>query len=281
MSKKDKIGDLSDPYRVKEGKRLKLEKYNPDDTGDYSGDDRKIRAEEQTKVLLERLFKLQERLYAGQQNSLLIVLQAMDAGGKDGTIKNVFRGLNPQGVRVTSFKVPSSEEAGHDFLWRVHKEAPARGMMAVFNRSHYEDVLVTRVHGLVKDKEAKRRFDHIRNFERLLLERGTLVVKFFLHISKEEQAQRLQARIDDPERRWKFSPSDLEERKLWDSYQSAFEDALSETSSVDAPWYVIPANHKWYRNLVIVDALVKALVDLGPQLPPEPAGVDFSSLRVV
>jgi len=220
-------------------------------------------------------------LYAEQKRSVLIVLQAMDAGGKDGTIKHVFRGLNPQGVRVTSFKVPSSEEAGHDFLWRIHKEAPSRGMMAVFNRSHYEDVLVTRVYGLVKDKEAQRRFDHIRNFERLLLERGTLVLKFFLHISKEEQAERLQARIDDPERRWKFSPADLEERKLWTEYHSAFEDALSETSSAQAPWFVIPANHKWYRNLVIVDALVAALEDLGPQLPPEPAGVDFSSLRVI
>jgi len=280
MSKKFKVGDISDPYRVREGKRLKLEKYDPDDVGDYSGDDGKVRAEQRTASQLAELFKLQERLYAGQQHSVLIVLQAMDAGGKDGTIKHVFRGLNPQGVRVTSFKVPSSEEAGHDFLWRVHKEAPARGMMAVFNRSHYEDVLVTRVHGLVKDKEAQRRFEHIRNFENLLLERGTLVLKFFLHISKDEQAKRLQARIDDPERRWKFSPADLEERKLWTEYHSAFEDALTETSSTQAPWFVVPANHKWYRNLVIVDALVAALEDLELELPPEPAGVDFAHLRV-
>ena len=211
---------------------------------------------------------LQERLYAEDERSLLIVLQALDAGGKDGTIKNVFRGLNPAGCKVVSFKVPSAEERSHDFLWRVHTKAPARGEVVVFNRSHYEDVLVVRVHDLVPESVWRPRFDLINAFEANLAAAGTRIVKLFLHISKEEQAERFQARLDDPSKRWKFRAGDLDERARWDDYIAAFEEAISRTSSEAAPWYVVPADRKWYRNWAVNRILVETLADMDPQYPP-------------
>ena len=218
-----------------------------------------------------RLGDLQERLYAEGQRSLLIVLQAMDAGGKDGTIKHVFRGVNPQGTTVTSFKKPTEEELSHDFLWRVHRAAPAQGMMAIFNRSHYEDVLIVRVHNLVAKAVWRGRYDHINAFEANLASAGTTVVKLFLHISKEEQADRLRSRLEKPDKRWKFRVEDLDERKHWDDYMEAFAEAIERTSTQAAPWYVIPADRKWYRNWAVSHVVIDALAAMDPQFP-EPEG---------
>jgi PPK2 family polyphosphate:nucleotide phosphotransferase len=206
-----------------------------------------------------RLRELQELLYAAQQHSVLIVLQATDTGGKDGTIEHVMSGVNPQGCHVVSFKRPTEEDLLHDFLWRIHPHTPARGMMAIFNRSHYEDVLITRIHNLIPPKVWQARYDHINAFERSLIESGTIILKFFLHISKDEQLERLQARENEPEKRWKLNPGDYAERELWDDYRRAFEDALERCASTDAPWYVVPADRKWFRNLAVAEAIVKAL----------------------
>lgn len=218
----------------------------------------------------ETLASYQGRLWAEARRSLLVVLQAMDAGGKDGTVKHVFRGVNPQGTRVTSFKVPTPAEQAHDFLWRVHAAVPAAGEIGIFNRSHYEDVLVSRVHHLVAEKVWRARYGQIKKFEALLTSNGTNVVKIFLHISKEEQRRRLQARIDDPEKRWKIAQADIDERSYWDDYQIAYEDAITHTSTRDAPWYVIPADHKWYRNWAVSQILIEALTKMDPQFPEPP-----------
>ena len=269
-------------YRVEPGSRLNLDTCNPDDTGGYRKTDQdKEKAKALTAELTRRLGELQERLYANGNRSLLIVLQGMDTSGKDGTIKSVMSGVNPQGCKVVSFKAPSSEELGHDFLWRVHQKAPCHGQIGIFNRSHYEDVLITRVHGWVSDKVVKQRFDQIKEFEELLHESGTTILKFFLHISKSEQKDRLEERIRDPEKRWKFNEGDLEERKLWKNYMDAFEDVLSATSTGHAPWYIVPANRKWYRNLVVADRVVEALEDMKLKTPPAPSGVNFDTLRIV
>ena len=199
-----------------------------------------------------RLAELQDVLYAQGEHRLLVVLQAMDTGGKDGTIRHVFNEVDPIGVRMQSFKKPTERELAHDYLWRVHPHVPGDGEVVVFNRSHYEDVLVVRVHGWVDDATARRRFGHIRDFERLLVDEGTTIVKLFLHISEDEQRERLQARLDEPDKRWKFSTGDLAERKRWDDYQRVYTEAIQETSTEDAPWYVVPADRKWYRNLVAV-----------------------------
>lgn len=259
-------------YRVGEGGKLKLSAYKTDATG--RGSEAEALARE--KARQPKLAALQERLYAQGKQSLLIVLQARDAGGKDGTVEHVLYGLNPQGVVVTSFKAPSPVELAHDFLWRVHAHAPAAGMVAVFNRSHYEDVLVTRVHGLIDQKETEARYEYIRVFEALMSSRGTRIVKLYLHISKDEQKQRLQDRLDDPEKRWKFNVGDLKERELWDDYTLAYQDALSATSSKQAPWYIIPADHKWFRNDLIGQILEETLEDMDPQFP-EP---DFDPAKV-
>jgi PPK2 family polyphosphate:nucleotide phosphotransferase len=190
-------------------------------------------------------------------------------------------GVNPQGCKVVSFKAPSSKEKAHDFLWRVHQEVPAKGQIGIFNRSHYEDVLITRVHGLVSEKAAKRRFNQIRKFEELLTEHGTAILKFFLNISKDEQKARLEARIQDPEKRWKWNAGDLEERKFWGEYMKVFEDVISATSADHAPWYIVPANRKWYRNLVVADCVADALEDMKLTTPPGPDGVDFDKLTIV
>ena len=220
-----------------------------------------------------RIQALQEKLYAERQRSLLVVFQAIDTGGKDGTIRAVLEGVNPQGCSVASFKVPSTEERDHDFLWRYHQRTPARGMIGVFNRSHYEDVLVVRVKGLVPEPVWQARYGLINDFERLLAESGTRILKFFLHISKDEQKERLEARIADPEKHWKFDPADLVERKSWDAYQAAFSDALIRCSTPHAPWHVVPANRKWFRNLVIARTIADTLVAMDPRFPEAAEGI--------
>ena len=268
-------------HRVDPESKVNLSKLPTDDTGEYDPkDDGKDRAHRRTEELLEKLATLQERLYANGEYALLIVLQGMDTSGKDGTIKHVMSGLNPQGCRVISFKAPSTRELSHDFLWRVHKEAPPRGYIGLFNRSHYEDVLITRVHGMISDKVAKQRFDQINDFERLLQQNDTIVLKFFLHISKDEQRKRLEARIQNPEKRWKFNPTDLAERKLWSAYIDVYEDAISATSTKHAPWYIVPADYKWYRNLVVAEAVVTALQAMKLRCPSAPSGIDFDNVLI-
>jgi len=268
-------------YRVKPGTQLNLGKVDPDDTGDYKKNGNgKAKAKAATTELIAQLGGLQERLYANASRALLIVLQGMDTSGKDGTIRNVMSGVNPQGCRVATFKMPTPLELAHDFLWRVHREVPPKGHIGIFNRSHYEDVLITQVHGLISDKQVQQRFDQIKEFEELLHENGTAVLKFFLHISKEEQRERLEERIRNPEKRWKFNVGDLEERKLWGGYMTAFEDVISATSTDHAPWYVVPANRKWYRDLVVAGTVVGALEDMKLKCPPAPEDVDFDKLKI-
>ncbi len=269
-------------YCVKPGSDLSLKQYDPDDTGNYKKNEQgKEKAKAETAALIAKLARLQERLYANATRSLLVVLQGMDTSGKDGTIKNVMSGVNPQGCKVVAFKAPSKDELARDFLWRVHREVPAKGQIGIFNRSHYEDVLITRVHGWVSHKVAQRRFEQIKEFEELLTENGTAILKFFLHISKDEQKTRLEARIADPEKRWKWNSGDVEERKLWDGYQKAFEDVISATSTERAPWYIVPANRKWYRNLIVSNRIVDALEGMKLKTPPAPEGVDFTKLKIM
>ncbi len=236
----------------------------------------------ETDALLEKngkdLAKLQEVLYAGQQHAVLIVLQGMDTAGKDGTISHLFSGINPQGCEVASFKVPTPLEARHDFLWRCHAATPARGVITIFNRSHYEDVLSPRVHKQITGAQVEQHLKQINDFESMLHENGTLILKFFLHISKEEQKSRLQSRLDDPDKHWKFSDADLKERGFWSGYQDAYEDILSETSQKHAPWFVIPSDHKWYRNVAISGILVDALSGLKLAYP-KPT-VDVSKIKL-
>lgn len=236
-------------------------------------DDRK-QAEQEFHELRERLIELQYRLYAEGRRKLLVVLQAMDAGGKDGTIRHVFKGVNPQGVRVTAFKAPTPAELAHDFLWRVHQATPAAGMIGVFNRSHYEDVLVVRVEQLVPESVWQTRYERINQFERLLVESGTTILKFFLHISKSEQKSRFEQRLKEPGKRWKFSIEDLNKRKDWNAYMTAYEDVLNRCTTEYAPWHVIPCDQKWYRNLAITRTLVATLDEMDLQYPPEPPGLD-------
>lgn len=259
-------------YQVEPGKKINLAQLNPDDQSAFAGD--KKAAKDELDKLSERLEALQEVLYAQGKHKVLIVFQAMDAGGKDGTIRVVFDGINPSGVKVASFKVPTEEELSHDFLWRIHKHTPGRGEMVIFNRSHYEDVLVVRVKNLVPQAVWMKRYEHIRDFEKLLAGEGTTILKFFLHISKDEQKERLQERLDNPEKRWKFRKGDLDDRALWDQYMQAFEDAIAETSTAYAPWYVIPANKNWYRNLMVCRIIVEALEDLKMEYPQPEEGLE-------
>ncbi|MCE9624797.1 MAG: polyphosphate kinase 2 family protein [Deltaproteobacteria bacterium] len=268
-------------YLVRPGKKLRLSKYRPNDTGDYPNtEDGEKKADQNTRQTLTKLDELQERLYAGKQNGLLIVLQGMDTSGKDGTIKHVMSGCNPIGCVVHSFKVPTEEELSHDYLWRVHQRVPPKGFIGIFNRSHYEDVLVTRVHGMVSKKVVLRRFDEINDFESLLARNGTVILKFFLHLSKEEQRRRLEDRARDPQKRWKFSLNDVKERKYWAAYHQAFQDALEATSTKQAPWYVIPADHKWYRNWVVGKILIETLESMKLKFPPAAPGVNFNRIKV-
>jgi PPK2 family polyphosphate:nucleotide phosphotransferase len=242
-------------FKIEPGKQVRLKDYDPDYD---SGLDRDEGKAEFDKFNVE-LDVLQEELYAAGRHSVLMVLQGMDTSGKDGAIRNVLLNVNPQGCRVESFKVPTEEELAHDFLWRVHKVAPRKGMLGVFNRSHYEDVLVVRVHKLVPEQVWKARYEQINAFERLLADNGTIILKFFLHISKQEQEQRLLDREKEIDKAWKLSAGDWRERTYWNDYQKAYEDALTRCSSNDAPWYVVPANRKWFRNLAISEALVAKL----------------------
>ncbi|MBI5934701.1 MAG: polyphosphate kinase 2 family protein [Chloroflexi bacterium] len=252
-------------YLVKPGSKINLSKIDPNDTGDFKGGKEKGLLE--VEKLNAKLEELQELLFAEGKHKILIVLQAMDTGGKDGVIRRVFDGVNPQGVRVAAFKVPTEEELAHDYLWRVHKVVPGKGEIVIFNRSHYEDVLVVRVHNIVPRATWKQRYEQINAFERHLAETGTTILKFYLHIDRDEQKERLQARLDDPAKHWKFRLGDLEERKLWPDYMKAYEDALSKTSTEHAPWYIVPANRKWYRDLVISTVLVDTLKKLDMKYP--------------
>lgn len=259
-------------YKVEPGKKISLAQLDPNDTGNFDGG--KEKGLKVIEKLNAELQELQELLYAEGKHKVLVVLQAMDTGGKDGTIRRVFEGVNPQGVKVASFKVPTAEELAHDFLWRVHKVTPANGEIVIFNRSHYEDVLVVRVKNFAPKEVWSKRYDQINEFEKMLAENGTLILKFFLHISKDEQKERLQARLDDPKKHWKFNLGDLNERKLWDEYQQAYEDAINKTSTKYAPWYVVPANRKWYRDLVISTVLVDALKGLKMKYPKPKDNLD-------
>lgn len=244
----------------------------PDDAPDK--DDAKKHLEK----VRAQLIDLQRRLYAQDKHRILVIFQAIDTGGKDGAIKDVFSGITPAGINVVSFKAPNEPELDHDYLWRVHAQVPGNGQLKVFNRSHYEDVLVVRVHELVEREVWRRRYRHIRDFERMLADEGTTIIKFFLHISKDEQRARLQSRIDEPSKNWKFSVADLKERELWDDYQEAFADMLSETSTGWAPWTVVPADKKWYRNLVVASTVVDRLDQLGLAFPDNPE--DISTIEV-
>ncbi len=242
-------------WKVDEGTKVKLADYDAGYRGKYAREE----ADEESKKLGKELGELQELLVAAQRQSVLIVLQGMDTSGKDGTIRHVFSYLNPQGCSVHSFKQPTAEEQAHDFLWRIHAVTPPKGVMGIFNRSHYEDVLVVRVHNLVPEDVWSKRYKEINHFEKLLTNSDTIIMKFFLHISYEEQSERLQARVDDKDKSWKISASDFAERKYWSDYQQAYEDALSRCSTDEAPWYIVPANHKWYRDFAIAQTLVETL----------------------
>jgi PPK2 family polyphosphate:nucleotide phosphotransferase len=259
------------PIRPEIGKHVHLKDYDPGYTGDY---DSKDAAQETLERNLKRIDELQEVLYAEHKHALLIVFQAMDAGGKDSTIRHVMQGANPQGVQVTSFKAPTAEELDHDFLWRIHKHVPGRGMIGIFNRSHYEDVLVVRVNKLAPEGVWQARYDHINAFERLLADSGVTILKFFLHISKSEQKKRFQDRLDKPDKHWKFSIGDLAVREKWDEYMAAYEDALTRCNTPWAPWHIVPANKKWYRNLVVSSAIVEALERLDMRYPEPEPGLD-------
>ncbi len=251
-------------HRVRPGSTVDLADWATNVGGDLDRDD----VEKETKRLNKRLEELQELLYAEGEHKVLVVIQATDTGGKDGTIRHVFDGVNPQGVKVASFKKPTDVELAHDYLWRVHQQTPGAGEITIFNRSHYEDVLVVRVHGLVPEERWSRRYDHINAFERLLADEGTTIVKLFLHISRDEQRERLQSRIDEPHKRWKFSKGDLAERERWDDYQAAFAAMLERTSTDHAPGYVIPADRKLFRNRLVSQIMVETLEGLDKQWPP-------------
>jgi PPK2 family polyphosphate:nucleotide phosphotransferase len=266
--------DYGKKFIVEPGTKVRLSKVDPSYTGKHKTHEKAV-PEIQTNI--ERLGKLQYLLYADGSQSLLVVLQALDAAGKDGVIRHVFTGMNPQGTSVFGFKQPSTEEAAHDFLWRAHMRAPGKGEVVVFNRSYFEDVLVVRVHKLVPHSVWSKRFELINDFETVLSRNGTTILKFFLHISPEEQLLRFKQRLDDPSRRWKISKSDYSERELWPQYIDAYQDAMALTSTKHAPWYVIPANHKWFRNLAISQIIADRLDRMGLQLPP--TRVDIADIR--
>jgi len=257
---------------VRPRSRLRLDAIDSGSTKGAPGD--KQATEAAFPALWDRLHDLQERLYAESAQSLLLVLQGIDTSGKGGTIEHCLQGIDPAGVRVIAFKAPTDEELEHDFLWRIHPYAPRRGHIGVFDRSHYEDVLVVRVHDLVPEDVWRPRYEHIRAFEANLSDAGTTIVKVFLHISRGEQARRLQARLDDPNKHWKFRLADLDEREHWDAYQEAFEEAIRRTTTDTAPWYVVPADHKWYRNWAVLRILVEALEEIDPQFPAASEALD-------
>jgi len=257
---------LRDALRIAPGSKVRLETVDANATHGRA----KARATGQLQKGLDQLTDLQDRLWAESKHPVLIVLQGIDAAGKDGTVRHVMTAFNPMGCLVTSWKAPTPIELAHDYLWRIHQRTPGKGEISIFNRSHYEDVLVVRVHELVPKDVWSKRYDQINEFERLLTTSGTTILKFFLWIDRDEQRARFQARLDDPDKRWKFRVRDLEERKLWDSYVAAFEDMLERCSTADAPWYLIPSNRKWFRNLAVADIVADVLDDLKPEYPPCP-----------
>lgn len=259
-----------DSYVVSPDSKVELAEWHTAYAGDMDKSEGKDKLEEQAKQLCD----LQELLYAEHKHRILVVLQGMDTSGKDSTIRHVFGKVNPQGTRVTNFKVPTPKELDHDYLWRVHPHTPGKGEIAIFNRSHYEDVLVVRVHNLVPRDVWKKRYAQINAFEQLLAEEGTTILKFYLHISPQEQAGRFLARLDRPEKRWKFNPGDLKEREHWAAYSQAYEDMLSKTSTAWAPWYVVPSDRKWYRNLVVASVIVEKVQSLGMAFPEEVPDID-------
>ena len=263
-------------HRVEPGSKIELREIDPRKTTGLSGSSAQERAAAEALhgQNIEAMQALQYRLWAEQKRSLLVVLQGLDTSGKDGTIRHVFGPLNPQGVRTQAFKRPTPEELRHDFLWRVHKRTPAAGRIVVFNRSHYEDVLAVRVLKLIPEDQWRVRYDQINDFERLLAESGTRIVKIMLHISKDEQKERLQARLDQPEKRWKFERGDLETRRLWDDYWAAYEEAIERCNAEHAPWHVVPADRKWYRNWAISTIVRANLEAMDPRTPPPEPGLD-------
>ncbi|MBI5876937.1 MAG: polyphosphate kinase 2 family protein [Chloroflexi bacterium] len=259
-------------YRVKPGDRVRLRDWKPDDRSGFNGNkEDSLKVREKLRLKLE---ELQNLLYAEHRHRLLIVIQAMDTGGKDGTIRAVFQGVNPQGVKVASFKSPTPAERDHDYLWRVHPQIPGKGEIVIFNRSHYEDVLIVRVHDFVPPAVWKKRYAHINDFERMLTDEGVTILKFYLNIDKDEQKRRLQERLDNPEKHWKFNADDLAERNLWPQYMKAYEDMLTRTSTPWAPWHIVPSNRGWYRDLVVAQTIVDALKKLDMHYPPAPEGID-------
>lgn len=252
-------------YLVPPGKKLRLKDHSPDDKSLFSGT--KEEALVEFDKLREELQELQKKLFAQHKHKILVILQAMDAGGKDGCVKHVFSRVDPQGLHVVPFKKPTSEELDHDFLWRIHKETPAKGQIAIFNRSHYEDIIAVRVKKIFPDPVWKRRYKHVLDFESMLVEEGTIIIKLFLNISKAEQKKRLEARLQDPDKLWKFCMDDLDDRNRWDEFQTAYQDLIEKTSTPDAPWYIIPADRKWYRNLVVARLMVEKLRNLQLSLP--------------
>lgn len=264
-------------YLVRPGERVHLDRWDPDDASELDGG--KDASRKQLERLTARLAELQELLYAGHTHSVLIVLQGMDSAGKDGTIRRVFEGVNPQGVRVVSFKAPSVHELDHDFLWRIHTQLPAKGEMVLFNRSHYEDVLVTRVHRLIPKQVWERRYREINDFERMLAEVGTTILKFFLHVGRGEQRRRLQERLDDPTKHWKFREADLRERSRWTAYMRAYEETVGKTSTTWAPWYIVPSNRKWFRDLFVSETIVRTLEGLRMEYPSLPPGLRGTRIR--
>ncbi len=263
-------------YRIDPGEQVDLDRYDTADTGGYAG---REEADAELSGLVRRIADLQARLYAEERRGVLVVLQGIDAAGKDSTVAHVFRGTNPQGVRVYEFKEPTTQEATHDFLWRYHADTPPAGMIHVFNRSHYEDVLVVRVKGLAPEERWRSRYDSINDFERMLVREGTVVVKFFLHISKEAQLDRFRERLEREDKHYKFSANDVRERRHWDAYREAYCDALQLTSTPWAPWYVVPADHKWYRNLVVARVVAGTLDALDPRWPPQDEELEAYALE--
>jgi len=268
-AKKDDRKSFEALLRVKPGSKVDVARF---DCAATFGRDKDVATDDLPQVLA-RLTDLQARTWAEAKHAVLVVIQGIDAAGKDGTIKVIARAFNPQGTPVTSFKAPSALELAHDYLWRVHQRVPARGEIGIFNRSHYEDVLIVRVHALVPEERWRKRYEHIRNFEKMLTDEGVTIVKFFLAIDRDEQRARFQDRVDDPTKRWKFNPGDLEERNRWDDYSVAFSEMLHETSTSYAPWYLVPANRNWLRNLAVGEILADTLDALKPTYPPAAAGV--------
>ncbi|OCT13619.1 polyphosphate kinase [Paenibacillus pectinilyticus] len=251
-------------YRLNKDEKIKLDNFDPSDTGDFKN---KEEIHDEFEKMERKLSEIQDKLFAAKTNGVLILFQGMDCSGKDGVIKKVLSNLNPQGFRAESFKKPTLEESSHDFLWRSHKLIPAKGFITAFNRSYYEDVLITRVHGMIQEEEAEARLNHIRHFEKMLSDSGVLLIKIYLHISPEFQLEKIRERLENPEKLWKFDPSDLEERRYWDQYVDAYEDVFKHTATKICPWYIVPANERWFRDYLVLRIILHAIEKLDLDYP--------------